>query len=361
MIHAFIDTNVYLTFFSFTEEDLEELRKLLVAIKNGDLKLWTTPQVADELRRNREAKVADSLDRLKKLAPSQAIPQMALNLPDFGEFIEAKRAFEGHVSTLHTQLSEQATAGTLAADAVLGELLEAAESVPITDDIIEAARRRVEVGNPPGKKGSLGDALNWEALLKKACPWGEDLHLVTADADFVSKMSKDKVSSFLAHEWVRAKKSQIHLHRSISGFLRDHFPDIKVASEFEKELRVRRLVESGAFVTTHSAIAKLAGYTDYSNQQAQDLLEAAIANSQIRSIARDRDVHLFFTNLGRRYGDLLDDDLKDEFGAIFFGDEIEAAEADERYYDDDDDEPSSMSSPKSGRKGRPPRSATTFT
>ena len=35
MLHAFIDTNVYLTFLSFTE-DLEELRKLLVTIRNGD-------------------------------------------------------------------------------------------------------------------------------------------------------------------------------------------------------------------------------------------------------------------------------------------------------------------------------------
>jgi hypothetical protein len=170
MIHAFIDTNVYLTFFSFTEEDLEELRKLQAAIRTGALKLWTTPQVADELRRNRETKVAESLNALRQLRPSQAMPQMARNLPDFAEFVDAKRAFEQTVNTLHTQLSDQFTEGTLAADSVLGELLEAAESVEIDDEIIEAARRRVEVGNPPGKKGSLGDALNWEAML--AAPFG---------------------------------------------------------------------------------------------------------------------------------------------------------------------------------------------
>jgi hypothetical protein len=31
MLEVFIDTNVYLTFFSFTEEDLEQLRKPHVA------------------------------------------------------------------------------------------------------------------------------------------------------------------------------------------------------------------------------------------------------------------------------------------------------------------------------------------
>ena len=316
MLHAFIDTNVYLTFFSFTEEDLEELRKLLVAIRNDDLKLWTTPQVSDELRRNREAKVADSLNSLQKLKPSQAVPQMARNLPDFEQFVAAKRTFEQHASTLYTQLSDQFSSGTLAADSVLGELLGAAKSVPIDDEVFEAARRRVEVGNPPGKKGSLGDALNWEALLK-ACPAAQDLHLVTGDSDFVSKMSSDKVSRYLADEWNHAKGSEIHLYRRISAFLRDRFPDIEIASELEKELRIRSLVESGSFITTHRTISRLASYTDYSEQQALDLMDAALTNSQIRLIASDPDVHEFFSELGERYGQLLDAETREAFDEHF--------------------------------------------
>jgi hypothetical protein len=327
MLHVFIDTNVYLTFFSFTEEDLEELRKLLVAIRNGDLKLWTTPQVSNELRRNREAKVAESLASLQKLKPTQAIPQMARNLPDFEAFIRAKRGFEQHVSTLHTQLLDQFTSGTLAADAVLDELLGAAEKVPITNDLVEAARRRVEVGNPPGKKSSLGDALNWEALLA-ASPARRDLHLVTGDSDFVSKMSSDKVSSYLADEWRRAKASEIYLYRRISAFLQDRFPQIEVASELEKELRVRRLIESGSFASTHSAISRLSGYTDYSEQQAQELLEASYTNSQISLIATDADVREFFTALGRRYGNLLHEEAWQAFEAVFGDDDAESADDD---------------------------------
>lgn len=100
MIHVFIDTNVYLTFFSFAEDDLEELRKLRVAIENGDVKLWVPAQTRDELRRNREGKVAESMGALRKLKPTGGIPQMARNLTEFEAFKEARTEFDRHLSVL---------------------------------------------------------------------------------------------------------------------------------------------------------------------------------------------------------------------------------------------------------------------
>lgn len=52
MLHAFIDTNIYLDFYAFATDDLEELRKLNVAIGAGELRLWSTTQITHELRRN---------------------------------------------------------------------------------------------------------------------------------------------------------------------------------------------------------------------------------------------------------------------------------------------------------------------
>ena len=43
MLEVFIDTNVYLTFFSFSQDDLEELRKLRVAIDNRAVRLMDDP------------------------------------------------------------------------------------------------------------------------------------------------------------------------------------------------------------------------------------------------------------------------------------------------------------------------------
>lgn len=296
MLHLFIDTNVYLTFFSFTEEDLEELRKLHVAIDNRQVTLWMTPQVQDELRRNREGKVAESMGALRKLKPPGALPQMARNLEDFQQFLDARREFERQLNALEERLTRDFLEGSLAADRVLGELLEAADSIPVTNEVLDAARRRAEVGNPPGKKGSLGDAINWECLLA-ACPHGTELHFVTGDSDFVSKLAKDRVSTYLAEEWHSAKTAEIILHRRISSFFHDRFPDIELASEFEKDLRVRALIESPSFEDTHRAISALADYTEYSEQQALELIEAATSNSQIRWIANDADVRGFFRDL----------------------------------------------------------------
>ncbi len=294
-LEVFIDTNVYLTFFSFSQDDLEELRKLRVAIDNRAVRLWTTPQVRDELSRNREAKVAESFVALRKMKPPGSVPQMALNLPNFNEFLSARREFERQLNALDQQLSAEFLKGELAADSVLKELLGAASEIAIDDDLLDAARKRVELGRPPGKRGSLGDAINWECLLK-ACP-ARDLHLVTGDSDYVSKMDRDRLAAYLADEWHAAKSSTVVLHPRISSFFQDRLPDIELASELEKELRIRALVESSSFAWTHDAISRLAGHGDFTEQQARILFDGALANSQIRSISMDADVRAFFSVL----------------------------------------------------------------
>ena len=328
VLHVFIDTNVYLTFFSFTEDDLEELRKLAEAIDNDDVKLWTTGHVQVELRRNRELKVAESFEALRGLKPAQAMPQMAKNLPEFGEFTEARRDFGRKLNALTDRLTKQFEEGTLAADGVLAELMHAAEVIPITDEIVEAARLRVDTGNPPGKRGSLGDALNWEALLS-ACEDGEDLFLVTGDSDYVSKTNRERISLFLADEWRETKSSEIKLYRRISSLFQDELPDIELAREREKETRIRNLVESGNFQATHNAIRALATYGDFSDQQVRELVEGGMSNSQICWIAGDDDVQQFFRALVDGRLDLFDEEELARFERIFGDEEEKPGDEDE--------------------------------
>jgi hypothetical protein len=54
----------------------------------------------------------------------------------------------------------------------------------------------MSVGNPPGKQGSLGDAINWEALLAEV-PDGEDLYLIADDRDYLSVLNENKPKEFL--------------------------------------------------------------------------------------------------------------------------------------------------------------------
>jgi PIN domain len=65
-MNLFIDTNIYLTFYHYSSDDLEELKKLAVAIKSGEITLYSTQQIQDEFKRNRESKIADALKRFNE-------------------------------------------------------------------------------------------------------------------------------------------------------------------------------------------------------------------------------------------------------------------------------------------------------
>ena len=41
-LHLFIDTNIFLSFYAYTNDDVEELRKLISLIKTNQLKLYLT-------------------------------------------------------------------------------------------------------------------------------------------------------------------------------------------------------------------------------------------------------------------------------------------------------------------------------
>src|SRR4051794_30121836 len=59
--HVFIDTNIFLSFFAYTNDDIEELKKLVGLIKNKNVVLYLTDQTCREFARNRETKVLQAL------------------------------------------------------------------------------------------------------------------------------------------------------------------------------------------------------------------------------------------------------------------------------------------------------------
>jgi hypothetical protein len=106
-------------------------------------------------------------------------------------------------------------------------------------------------------------------------------------------------------------------HPRISSFFKDRIPDIELASELEKELRIQALVESPSFAGAHEAITRLAGYADFTEQQARVLLEGALANSQIRSISMDADVRAFFKQLIETHREIFDTEQLQQFDYHF--------------------------------------------
>src|SRR5690606_7835866 len=101
----------------------------------------------------------------------------------------------------HAELYKKAMADvnarTLGADAIIVDLLARAKTIDLSEKIFNAAIRRLRLGNPPGKKKvTIGDEVNWEALLT-GVPDGSDLYLVSGDSDYASPFIEAEASSFL--------------------------------------------------------------------------------------------------------------------------------------------------------------------
>jgi hypothetical protein len=85
------------------------------------------------------------------------------------------------ISTKHVHLYNKAmgdiNAVKLKADTVIEELFSSATLIEVNDKLYTKALKRFRMGNPPGKKkgATIGDEVNWEALLEEV-PNGADLH-----------------------------------------------------------------------------------------------------------------------------------------------------------------------------------------
>jgi len=294
-MNLFIDTNIYLTFYHYSSDDLEELKKLAVAIKSGEITLYSTQQIKDEFTRNRESKIADALKRFGEQKLGTQFPQICKEYEEYKGLREAIKRYDEHKEKIVQKLLSDVETKRLGADKIISELFKKANNFEHDGKILEAARTRMQRGNPPGKDGSLGDAVNWETLLKKMPK--EELFFITDDKDYMSQVNDARLAEFLSDEWVALKTTKIFLYRKLSEFFRDKFPKIRLASEMEKELAILELARSGNFQRTHSAIAKLSKFTDFTNDELNAIVEAAISNRQVYRVAEDADVKVFMQGL----------------------------------------------------------------
>jgi hypothetical protein len=183
--------------------------------------------------------------------------------------------------------------------------MDLATDMPITPEIIQAAKDRCDRGNPPGKNRSYGDALTWTALLQHH-PEYASLDIITSDSDYLSPLRRMELNEFLEYEWVGLKHSKVTVYENLSSYLQAHYPNIKLSTDVASGVAVSRLEESAAFASTHRAIEALTRISDFSGDQVQRLIDAALDNSQINMILLDRDVKAFYERLLERFGDEAD-------------------------------------------------------
>jgi predicted nucleic acid-binding protein len=284
----FIDTNIYLKFYHFTSDELEELNKLIVLIDEGEIELLLPKQVINEFRRNREVKIADALKKLKEERLNKTFPVFCKEYKKFQIMNKAISDYENSKKALISQLELAIETYKLKADITIDEIFDKAIFVDITDELIERAKLRFDLGNPPGKNNSYGDALNWESLLIEV-NYEEDLFFLSDDKDYFSQIDNKKFNKFLEREWDEIKSSKIFFYKSISDFFKEKYPDIKLATELLKDLTINKLEESGSFQVARKN------------------------NTQIFWISEDQDINEILYKWIDEYTNVLEDETLDLF------------------------------------------------
>lgn len=314
-MNLFIDTNIYLDFYHYTSETLEELKKLVVAIENKAIRLFLTPQVKNEFNRNREMKIADAIKRFSEQKLNNQFPQVCKEYEEFDNLKKSIREFEEMKDKLLIKIHADIKNRSLGADKIINELFSKAEELSWTTDIVNISKMRMDLGNPPGKNGSYGDAVNWEMLL--AGTPNEDLYFITDDKDFISKINEKDLDPYLEDEWKSKKNSNIYFFRKLSEFFSKKYPRVKMANQMEMDGAIEMLINSGSFATTHSAISKLNIFADYNDEQVNAIIKASIENNQISWIKEDPDVREFLTSLVKAYPKNIDPVLLQSFNEMY--------------------------------------------
>lgn len=230
----FIDANIYLRFYDERNREFKKLLKSLLELKDY---VFITCQIANEVRRNKLRIAAASfkanfkdLGVQKTTLPEHLDNAGKCKIKEWNEkrnkLIDDERILKRNHTKIVRGIVESIM---LSADNVSLNLEQLfSSSVMATEGEIDAARKRKELGNPPGKHGDpLGDEISWEQLLN-AYDGSEKIWLISKDHDFfVEYDKKPYLDAFLYNELkLRSKgKPSIFCFESLAGSLA-HFNKI---------------------------------------------------------------------------------------------------------------------------------------
>jgi hypothetical protein len=292
-MNVFIDTNILLDMYQLSGPDLDELKKLIKLAENRKIKIYITTQIEDEFWRNREGVLQESIKHFKETKAITKMPNIVRSYSDrASDLRQATDRVNELVKEITQIVDQESKSNQLKADSIINELFSKVKPEPFSDDIFLKAKRRKELGNPPGKANSLGDAVNWEWLLSVVPP-SSTLILLTADGDFESELVDSAPKEYLQREWTSTNGGNLELYKNLPDFLRKYFPEIKLSDEIDKATAIERLERSSNFAVTHSAIAKLMQYDDFKDAEVIRILRTYTTNSQIHWILGDEDVFSF--------------------------------------------------------------------
>lgn len=311
-IHLFIDTNVYLKFYHYSSDDLEELNKLQVLLDNNKLELYLPEQVINEFQRNRDTKLADALKTFNSSKLDIQFPQFCKEYKEFENLKRFIKDFNHEKQTLLRNVMLAIEHEDLKADKIINLLFSKSNIIKITKTLVDKAKLRYDLGNPPGKNKSYGDAMNWESLLE-AVENENDLYFIADDKDYFSEIDNSKFNTFLIKEWDREKKGKIKFYKTLSDFFKDIFPEIKLATELEKDLLINNLEGSSSFHNARYNLQKLYKFDVFSTEQVNQIISSSLENSQIYWISEDEDINEMLYVIVDKNSEKINEDLLQKF------------------------------------------------
>ncbi|OJA99929.1 PIN domain-containing protein [Burkholderia ubonensis] len=166
-MHLFIDTNIYLSFYHHSKDDLESLEDLIMEIVDNHIVLHLPQQVSEEIERNRDVKLNTAVNEFKKTPLNVAIPRHMQSMATAETYATAIADAKQARDRLIAEATAKARLLELDVDTWLSFLYSVATGHEHDDEIFARGKLRAERGNPPGKNGSFGDQYNWEMLLEK--------------------------------------------------------------------------------------------------------------------------------------------------------------------------------------------------
>jgi len=119
-----------------------------------------------------------------------------------------------------------------------------------------------------------------------------------------------RFNTFLLNEWENKKSPKIIFYKTLASFFKEVFPDIKLATELEKDILIAKLVESGNF---YNSLHKLSKFDSFSTEQVNQYISASMNNSQILWISDDEDINEYLHNFAQNNKEKIEKDLLSEF------------------------------------------------
>lgn len=284
----FLDTKTYLSFYHLTSDDLNELNKLLLLINNGKIKLYLPEQTINEFVRNRDTKITDTIKGFDGKRLNNVFPQIIKDYEvEYMEIHDAIKKYETNKQLIIRKLKGDVNNKKLKADLIIEELFKSATKIDTTDSIITSAKKRFDLGNPPGNNKTYGDAINWESILSVVEEF-DNFFFISEDKDYYSEFDNEIFNAFLLKEWNNINIStNFKCYKSLSRFLKDNYLNINNVDETKKEEIIHESSNFGFFDITDKELEELKGFPEFTGKQLYDNIDASIPNNERPGITED--------------------------------------------------------------------------